>query len=643
MLRPPIDEGGVGYRLDLAIGTTYSLDLIALLAAPVAMAFADWQDREGRPVLDPLALLKALRQYADRICLFCQTGKIYVPKNYQPLLVNLEASIVQAAAPQGGSFHPKLWVLRFTHPDDPNDVVYRVLCLSRNLTFDRAWDTLLALEGPLKQRSNAIKRNHPLGQFVESLSGMANPSLSPKWSARIEQIAREVRRVEFETPSPFSDFAFVPLGIENHTKWPFPDEMSRLLVIAPFVDDGCVKDLAWHETPMELVSRAESLALLSQERISAFQKVWTLDESAEPDPGEAEQTSGADAAASVAQEIPLAGLHAKLYVGDYGHYASVWTGSANATKTAFERNVEFLIELQGKRSVCGVEAVLGKRNEAGPKKAGSIADMLQPYVEHLAASAEQLATIQFEQFVDRFAKSLLAANPVANCEPSESPETFRVEIVASGNLPNVTMGTHLRAWPVSMHESQSRPLANSATTWCTFEPISIDAVTSFFVIELQSADATLVRRFVVNLPLVNAPEHRSERILKNLLNSPQKLMRFLLMLLLDQGTSNLGGILEVADEETQGKQQRFEFLESTLLESLLRALDRDPSRIDQVASVIEDLLQTPDGRSLLPDNFDSIWQPIWSVRKRQLAPVPKSAADTINASTKPSSTSGSNL
>jgi hypothetical protein len=78
-----------GYRLDWTVGTTYTLDLMALLAAPVAFAFSDCQDRDGRPMMEPLALLKAVRQYADRMCLFCQAGKIQVPVAYQMMLASL--------------------------------------------------------------------------------------------------------------------------------------------------------------------------------------------------------------------------------------------------------------------------------------------------------------------------------------------------------------------------------------------------------------------------------------------------------------------------------------------------------------------------------------------------------------------------
>ena len=57
---------------------------------------------------------------------------------------------------------------------------------------------------------------------------------------------------------------------------------------------------------------------------------------------------------------------------------------------------------------------------------------------------------------------------------------------------------------------------------------------------------------------------------------------------------------------------------STLFESLVRALDRDPERLDQVAEVIDDLRKTPEGKELLPHDLEDIWEPIWSVRQKQI-------------------------
>src|SRR5262245_55993164 len=126
-LRPP-----AGYALDFALGTTYSLDLLALLTAPLAFTLFDWQDAEGRPMADPLATLEALRRYADRIAVFCQSGQTLVPKQRRILFGYLEGSVFEVAPPgPASSFHPKFWALRFTAPDEP--VRYRLLNLSRNL------------------------------------------------------------------------------------------------------------------------------------------------------------------------------------------------------------------------------------------------------------------------------------------------------------------------------------------------------------------------------------------------------------------------------------------------------------------------------------------------------------------------------
>src|SRR5207249_7591823 len=84
-LRPP-----AGYRLDRAVGTSYTLDLLALLTAPLAFTFFDCEDNEGRPATDPLALLQAIRRHAGRIHLFCQAGRIAVPRPGQHLLHYLE-------------------------------------------------------------------------------------------------------------------------------------------------------------------------------------------------------------------------------------------------------------------------------------------------------------------------------------------------------------------------------------------------------------------------------------------------------------------------------------------------------------------------------------------------------------------------
>src|SRR5690349_19001163 len=155
LLRPP-----AGCALDFAVGTTFSLDLISALMLPLSFAFFDWEKPDGELVADPLALLEALRRYRDRFTVFCQSCQIHLPATYPPLVTFLEPCICDVEAPDPeGIFHPKVWALKFVAKDEV--IRYRILCLSRNLTFDRCWDTAVSLDGELLDRTNGIAANHP--------------------------------------------------------------------------------------------------------------------------------------------------------------------------------------------------------------------------------------------------------------------------------------------------------------------------------------------------------------------------------------------------------------------------------------------------------------------------------------------------
>ena len=615
-LRPPD-----GHRLDWAVGTTYTLDLMALLTAPVAFAFSDWQGSDGRPVMDPLALLKAVRQYASKICLFCQAGKIHVPRSYQPLLSSLEDSVMEANAPLGGSFHPKMWFLRFVPPDD-SPVRYRVLCASRNMTLDRSWDTLLCLDGVLQGRRNAFGKNHPLGRFVEALPQMCVRPLTPAWKKRLSQLSHEIRRVEFEIPEPFEEIAFHPLGLKSSEPWPFPQRIDRLFVISPFVDDGFIQDLSEWSAPMQLLSRAESLSQLTVPSVEALAKTWILDDTANPEPGEAEESDeraehppeGGEAIA----DLPLMGLHAKVYVADAGWNARVFTGSANATRAAFNRNVEFLVELCGKKSRCGVDAILGTAQGEEKRRASSLIDLLQPFMPSSDGGVEP-AEAAFEREVDRLAKALSASAPVAQCRSSAEEGTFALQLLPTKPLAaNCNREFRLGARPISLPKTQLTPVELTEEVWVEFPSVTLLGLTSFFAFEAESRDQTMRRRFVLNVPLAGGPQHRQEAILRELLSDQDRVLRFLLLLVSDAGARDLGRLTG------PGGGDGFEgFVSSlfggTLLESLVRALDRDPERLDQVAEVIRDLQQSAEGERLLPDDLEAIWDPILATRTEQLA------------------------
>jgi hypothetical protein len=103
-LRPP-----VGYTLDAAVATTFTLDLSAALVPP--LAFASFE-LSGTP--DPVAALEAVRSCTDRVDIFCQAGQITVPSQASDLMAFLEPMVHEVRRPRPGHlFHPKLWLLRY--------------------------------------------------------------------------------------------------------------------------------------------------------------------------------------------------------------------------------------------------------------------------------------------------------------------------------------------------------------------------------------------------------------------------------------------------------------------------------------------------------------------------------------------------
>src|SRR5688572_11063806 len=85
-LQPP-----TGFRFDQGIGTTYTLDLLALLTAPLAFTLFDQQGEEdGRPRVDSLVILESLRRHADHLTIFCHAGRIALPKVFYPQLAFIE-------------------------------------------------------------------------------------------------------------------------------------------------------------------------------------------------------------------------------------------------------------------------------------------------------------------------------------------------------------------------------------------------------------------------------------------------------------------------------------------------------------------------------------------------------------------------
>lgn len=438
-------------------------------------------------------------------------GGTKVPARHVGLLAFLEDAVHPVTPPhRGGVFHPKLWLLRFApqEPDDP--VAYRLLVLSRNLTFDRSWDTALMLDGELLDSQRGLPINQPLSMFVAALPGMAlaaGTQLNERARQRADRLGDEVRRVEWWLPDGFDTLTFHPIGHDGRPAWPFED-LRRLLVLSPFVGPKALATLREQvREDLTVVGRFDELSKLDPALVDRFNEVEVFDDAA--------TLLDVDNESGVPDEVnrvELTGLHAKVYVGERGKRAAVYVGSANATRGAFDINVEFLVELEGSRKQHGIDTVRDALRAAGlltPFMRGDVA------VDDPDASSERA----LEQAAHDLAIGLRARFEPAGADRWR-PMLELARPVALGDF-------SVQARPLA--EPTLRTVDLGASPCCTFAPAGLSSISAFFHLRISSADRH--RDVTVRLPLEDAPEGRIAAVTAELLSDRERLLRFILLLL----------------------------------------------------------------------------------------------------------------
>ncbi len=624
-LRPP-----PGYHLRRVVGTSFSLDLMTLLTVPLAFTFYDAHDEDGAPVADPIALLESLRRHSEKIAIFCQAGAIHVPKPDQRLLAWLEGSVFEAqSSNKEAIFHPKIWVLNF---ESEARSVYRILCLSRNLTFARSWDTCLCLEGEFAESNDEVPRNRPFSELLLAFPGLSTRAIPRETGEDLKRMAGEIGRVDFRTPSPFTDFRVHNFGLEGSRRLPFP-RGGRSLVVSPFLGAPLVRSLVRDHGLEILVSRPESIeeAFGGLEREALPKTCYVLSPGANLDSRSSRDGIEQEQDGAFANEegCDLAGLHAKLYVFENGANARLFTGSANATRMAFEKNTEVMVELIGRRKDCGIDVFLGSGSDARLSAIGSLLKVYRPSDSDHAIDESEQERIALEMSMDRLAREI-GAVPLRATVRGADEEGFW-DVALSGMLPEIPAGIQVKVWPVTLRkeaalrlditenvQANASPSATgSSSAIASFTRLSFEALTAFFAFEVSSHEQQhdVRKRFTVTAELVGAPTDRKERLLRSFLSDRRQVLRLLLLVLTGDG-ADVSAFVQAARQDSLVSREAFgNWNTSALLEALLESLSRDPRRIDLAARLIEDLKKTPEGKDLLPEGLEEIWQPVWAARE----------------------------
>ena len=591
-LAPP-----AGFSLDRAVGTTYSLDLQALLAVPLALTFANCEGADGEPIRDPIALLEALRRLTNRFSIFTQAGGIHLPPIDQRLFAFLEGSVVEVAAPSAGAaFHPKAWALRFT--DGDQDVLYRVLIMTRNLTFDRCWDAMVVLDGRPGRWRRGDPDPRPIADFIAAQPGLAVRPVQEHQQETVALMADELRSTSFVMPEGVETLTFHSLGLGGRPI-DFVRRIDRLLVMSPFVTNGFLRGVLAGGRRDILITRPDEVVALNADTISGVQ-LFGLDERSDPEPTEDDPTVLAGAA-------PLSGLHAKLIIADAGRKATMWLGSANATTAGHSGNVEFVVEMLGAKGKFGIDVFLGEEGKRGFR---SLLVELDPG----ACTGEAPALQAGERQLSTWAVDLAAMQIQLDVHETE-PDEFGLRLLVPGCSSELAQsGCMCRCWLSSLPDTRSVPLPLTEIAQAIDLPaVSLAALTAFLDIELTPPAHLELRPavFAIRVDLIGAPEDRPQRVLRSLLETREQVLRYLLMLLAgpDVAVASLVG----ATDGDPGSWAFGGFASAGLFERMLSALARDPAELHRVASLVQDLQNDGNGAERLPEGFMPIWEAVWSV------------------------------
>jgi hypothetical protein len=589
-LRPPED-----HRLDLAVGTAYSLDLLAFLAAPVAFAMFDLQTSDDLAALDGLSVLESVRRYADATTVFCQAGAIAVPAAYRSVLTWTEGSVIEVRRPTPtGVFHPKTWALRFV--DDLGTYRHRMVVLSRNVTFDKSWDIAITLD---EDPDSAFPPARDAGDFIASLPALAVRPLPAARLAAVADLAATMRRARLTPPKPFHSSQVWPLGGAAAKGSPYHDQPVRSLIVSPFLTGSTVRDIAG-QASATLVSTQPALDALTEADLNAFDPIYVL--SAALTVSQAATVDDPNGPLDPATATASTGLHAKIVIQDLPGQPRIsrWiAGSVNATHNAHHANIEAAVVLEGPTSTCGVSAVLDSSD--GDKDVTTLLDLLEPYARsgQQPTPEEEAASLLDQTLVD-----LAQHGADLTVTEASSEALYNLTAEFHGDWPDDVL---LEARPIAIgYEGLTAPVDRS-TKSVTWHDRTLAAITPYLLVTLTRGVTTISRVIVADL--INAPEHRRERLLADMLRTAEDFLRYLLLLLGDGGADEDAwqqAVTRMLDTDTNTRTDGWDG-GLPVLESLLRAASRDPGSLRHVKALVDDLRIAGVGATVIPDQFDNLW------------------------------------
>ena len=587
ILAPP-----VGYLLDFAVGTTYSLDLDALVGASLALGLSEETDSEL--MHNPVCLLEALRSTSDSIALFCEGGQIHMPNKATPLYILLEKMVfpVKTSKKRGiaayPSFHPKFWLIRYKN--SAGNVKYRVVVLSRNLTFDRSWDAAFYMDGDKTESST--DKNEPICDFLRYLlTQISSDENGKEKTKKIRGLIRELSQVVFDTAEKsFYDYEFIPNGVKRTAggvyrfdETPlFKNTFHEILIISPFLSGGIIRDFndrninsSINDARYMLITREMSLGRLKPEDAGRF-KIYTMRDAV---------IDGETAISDSDQEVQRQDIHAKIYMIRKHSDTDLYLGSLNASHNAVHGNIEFMICLKSKRRYLDMDKLTASM--FGSEKDGSDNPFQEVTLENAIIDDEN----EKLKVLDAIIKEINRCNASAAVRREEE-EYYSVNM-------------HFEPCDLKGCLVEVRPLLSKRSEVFSedmvFSKLTVTQLSEFYVISV-SEGAQKVER-VLLIPTDGLPEDREKQVISSIISNNDCFYRYIAFLLGDDSILSMVEVNTVNGEAAQAI-NRQTYHVPALYEKMLQTAAVNPEKFKG----IEYLMKTISEDGIIPEDFKKLYE-----------------------------------
>ena len=566
MLLPP-----PGYRLNMAVGTTYSLDLETLTAINIALGIQ--QDVDNKLMnKNPIILLKSLQSVIDKVVIFCEDGQIKFPAKKNKLALILEKMIVPIALPRNNNskyypaFHSKTWTIEYVSKD--GDKIYKFIVLSRNMTFDRSWDVAFSITGAPADYEE--EKSRPISDFLSFLkTNIKKESCNYANKTKLlNTLKKNIIHTHFcLDSSDFNDFSILPLGIGskscNVKKSPlFNESFDDMVIMSPFLSETTIQKLNNPNNSFSqraLFTRKSELSKLTSNVFSSF-NVYTLrDEIIDGENGLSEDDDRDDRLDS---EIRQQDIHAKIIMRCKGHKTYLYLGSANATEAAFNSNVELGVKL-----ICK-DNTLDYKKLTASFFCGDEYGNNNPFVKVTSAKKDEEIEVAEEKMLEQRLKDICRIEKSAYIEKVN--DRFNINVCFS-SVPDFECYLS----PISL-DKECRISENMV-----FQDLELIQLSEMYSIRIVGKNTEIRRVILINT--ANIPEDRDSAVINKVIENKRAFIEYIAYSLDDDFI-----ISALQNEQTKesGVYRESPDLMPALYEKMLKASSENPSKLAEIEYVI---------------------------------------------------------